>query len=192
VLTQRPNPKFNDTQHYMKLKWNLYRCKQAARNWFWHLTGGLLKLGFIQSKTDCVLVVYIDDCLIFTEHDDIINNLIAGLSKSFLLQDEGDVSAFLGVQIHKDPISKMIMLTQLSLIQQILHDVSITSQSNGKDTPANSILYADLQVQIVLRDGITDQLLASSIISPITHGQILVWPCTNVPDFFLTPKQYMT
>jgi hypothetical protein len=44
-----------------------------------------------------------------------------------------------------------------------------------------------LQVQIVLRDGITDQLLANSIISPITHGQILVWPCTNVPDFVLTP-----
>jgi hypothetical protein len=37
----------------------------------------------------------------------------------------------------------MIMLTQLSLIQQILHDVDITSQSNGKNTPADSILYVD-------------------------------------------------
>ncbi len=50
VLLQHSNPKYNYTQHYMKLKRNLYGCKQAARNWSWHLTDGLLKLRFIQSK----------------------------------------------------------------------------------------------------------------------------------------------
>ncbi len=47
-------------------------------------------------------MVYVDDCLIFSKSDAVITDLIQSLSTSFLLQDEGDVSAFLGVQIQKD------------------------------------------------------------------------------------------
>jgi len=86
----------------------------------------------------------VDDCLIFAQHDATINALIKALSAGFLLQDEGDVNAFLGVQIRRDASTKSITLTQPSLIQQILQDVGIRGQSNGKDTPADSILYADL------------------------------------------------
>jgi hypothetical protein len=104
----------------MKLKRNLYGCKQAAHNWFKHLTKELLRQGFKQSKTDmclflqkdCILVVYVDDCLLFAKDSTVIDNLIADFSKSFLLQDEGDVNAFLGVQITKDPIYKTITFTQ--------------------------------------------------------------------------------
>jgi hypothetical protein len=104
VLRQHDNPKFNDVHHYMKLKQNLYGCKQAAHNWFKHLTQGLLKRGFIQSKTDqclflrkdCILVVYVDNCLIFAKNSTIIDKLIQDLSNSFLIPDEGDVSASLG------------------------------------------------------------------------------------------------
>jgi hypothetical protein len=92
---------------------------------------------------DCILVIYVDDCLIFAEHDHTVDSLIQALSKSYLLQDEGDVNAFLGVQIVKDPRTKNITLSQPSLIQQILHDVGITNVSNGKETPVDAILYAD-------------------------------------------------
>ncbi len=111
----------------------------------------MLKLGFRQLATDkclflrddCILVVYVDDCLIFAQHDDTINALIKALSADFLLQDEGDVNAFLGVQINKDVSTKSITLTQPALIQQILQDVGIRGESKGKDTPVDSILYAD-------------------------------------------------
>ncbi len=150
-LTQHDDPKFNDTTHYFKLKRNLYGCKQAARNWFKHLTNGLLNQGFTQSKTDCclflrhdcILVVYVDDCLIFARSDDTISSLIQSLSSTFLLQDEGDVSAFLGVQIAKNPLTKTITLTQPGLIQQIINDVGITKFAKGKDTPVDSILHSD-------------------------------------------------
>ncbi len=83
-----------------------------------HLTKGLLKLGFRQSAIDkclflrnyCILVVYVDDCLIFAQHDDTINALIKALSADFLLQDEGDVNTFLGVQIHKMNPPKLSLL----------------------------------------------------------------------------------
>jgi len=152
-LTQHQNPKHNNLLHYLKRKRNLYGCKQVAWNWFKHLTTGLLKQGFIQSKTDsclflrkdCILVVYVDDCLIIAKEDWIIDELIHQLSTQFLLQDEGDVSAFLGVQISKDNITKTITFTQPNLIRQILHDVGLTQTSNSKDTdtPTDSILYDD-------------------------------------------------
>jgi len=101
------------------------------------LTKGLLKLGFRQSAIDkclflrnyCILVVYVDDCLIFAQHDDTINALIKALSADFLLQDEGDVNTFLGVQIHKDESTKTITLMQPSLIQQVLQDGRSNSRS---------------------------------------------------------------
>jgi hypothetical protein len=62
-LTQHENPKFNDVSHYMKLKRNLYGCKQAAHNWFKHLTKGLLRHGFMQSNTDTCLFLR-KDCIL--------------------------------------------------------------------------------------------------------------------------------
>jgi hypothetical protein len=77
--------------------------------------------------------------LIFAKEDRVINKLINRLSTQFLLQDEGDVSAFLGVQISKDNSAKTITFTQPNLIRQILHDVGLTQTSNSKDTPTDSI-----------------------------------------------------
>jgi hypothetical protein len=150
-LAQHDDPKYNDLSHYLKLKRNLYGCKQAACNWFKHLTNGLLNQGFTQTKTDsclilqkdCILVVYVDDCLIFSQSDTVINDLITALSSSFLLEDKGDVSAFLGVQITKDPTTKTISLTQPGLIQQVINNICMNKFAKGKDTPVDSILHSD-------------------------------------------------
>jgi hypothetical protein len=149
TLMQHSNPKYQDKAHYLKLKKNLYGCKQAARNWFKKLSKGLIKQGFIQFKTgtclflcdDCVIVIYVDDCLFFSPKATTIDYVIQNLSKTFKLKDEGDVSAFLGVQITKDPTKKTITFTQPGLISQIIKDVGITLSSKGKDTPSDSILH---------------------------------------------------
>ena len=106
------------TSYYLPVKHNLQGCRQAARNWFKHLTTGLLAQGFTQSKIDsCLflqhdstLVVYMDDCLTFSKENKTSDQLIQSLSKIFLLQDEGDVSTFLGIQIKKDSTTKTIIL----------------------------------------------------------------------------------
>jgi hypothetical protein len=90
------------------------------------------------------IVVYVDNCLLSTKDSAVIDRIIADLTKSFLLQDEGDdVNAFLGVQIHKDPVTKTITFTQPNLIQKVLRDMGILSSSTTKEAPADSILYAD-------------------------------------------------
>jgi len=54
-LTPHLDPTHNDTTHYIRLKRNLYGCRQAARNWFAYLTKGLLAHGFIQcSREPCL------------------------------------------------------------------------------------------------------------------------------------------
>jgi hypothetical protein len=150
-LTQHSDPKFHDTSHHIKLLKNLYGCKQAARNWFQFLKQGLLREGFTQSKTDpclylrnnCILVVYTDDCLIFSPSDSIIDDLIKNLSDTYLLEDQGDVQDYLGIHIFKDPSTKSISMTQTGLIESVIKDVGLTSHSNTKTTPADSILYPD-------------------------------------------------
>jgi hypothetical protein len=108
-------------------------------------------------QNDCIFVAYVDDCLIFAGKEDVINKLIADLSKNFLLQDEGDVNAFIGVQIHKDPGSKTITLSQPSLIQQVIRDVGITHQNNGKLLWLIPFCMQILQTQTELKNGIIGQ-----------------------------------
>jgi hypothetical protein len=72
-----------------------------------------------------------------------VTQLIKCLSKTFLLQDEGDVSAFLGVQNSKNPTTKTTTLTQPGLIQQIINEIGLGKFAKGKDTPVDSILHSD-------------------------------------------------
>ena len=63
------------------------------------LKQGLLERRFCQSTidpclflwSDCLLVVYVDDCLIFSKEGSILDNLIASLQQEFILTVEGDV-----------------------------------------------------------------------------------------------------
>jgi len=83
-FVQHSDPTYNDKTHYIQLRRNLYGCKQAARNWFKHLTQGLLWEGFKQSvvdpclflKSDCILIVYTDNCIIFSREDATIDALL--------------------------------------------------------------------------------------------------------------------
>jgi histone deacetylase 1/2 len=84
-----------------------------------------------------------DDCLLFAPEQMMLDNVISDLSKRYILQNEGDVSAYLGIQVTKDPKAKTITLSQPGLIKQLIQDIDLDGLSNGKDTPADGILYAD-------------------------------------------------
>jgi hypothetical protein len=72
-----------------------------VHNWFYHLTQGLLQEGFKQSmvdpclflKSNCILIIYTDDRIIFSQKDATIDALLCNLSQNFLLEDQG--SAFM-------------------------------------------------------------------------------------------------
>jgi hypothetical protein len=130
-LQQHHNPKHNDTTHYLKLKNNLYGCKQATHNWFKLFIEGLRNLGFTQSSTDkclflcndCIIVIYVDNFLFFSPSSGTIDAVKTSLSKIFKLKDEGNMLAFLGIQITKDSKQKTMSFAQPGFIVQIIKDV---------------------------------------------------------------------
>jgi hypothetical protein len=74
-------------KYVLKLVKNLYGLKDAGRTWFEHLKQGLEDLDFTSSqvdpcifyKTNCIIIVYVDDCLIFADKKETADNVIAGL-----------------------------------------------------------------------------------------------------------------
>ena len=132
-------------QFVLRLRKNLYGLRQAAMNWFEHLKAGLLTRGFRQSevdpclfiKDDMILLVYVDDTLIFAKHQNTIECLITSLRSEFDLTDEGDnVKQFLGVKISHNQ-DGAIEMTQPHLIQQIIKQLGLNGDCKMHDTPAD-------------------------------------------------------
>ena len=155
--TQQLHPNTNDPtscdmQHCIRLKRNLYGVKQATWNWYLHLKQGLISHGFIQSNInpclfiwqDCILVVYTDDCLMFAWDETTIDDLYKCLLIEFLLQDGGNISGYISIQItHTTELdgSITITMTQPGLIDQILVDVGLTGKKvTQKYMPATQVL----------------------------------------------------
>jgi hypothetical protein len=87
------------------------------------------------------MVVYTDACLVFARDDNVINTLIDKLSATYLLEDQGDVNDYLGINIVKDPTTKTIRMMQSGLIESIISDVNLDTYSKTINTPSDSILH---------------------------------------------------
>ncbi len=94
----------------LRLNKSLYGLKQAGYNWFAKLSNGLQDRRFLQSNIDpclffgpgCIILTYVDDCIIIGNMSDRINKLVQSLhegDENFVLQDEGLIDEYLGVKI---------------------------------------------------------------------------------------------
>jgi histone deacetylase 1/2 len=143
-------------KYVLKLEKNLYGLKQAAHNWYEHLKQGLINRDFKQSssdpclylKDDAIILVYCDDCIIFSKKKSVIEQIIKSLKEGpeqYVLTDEGDVNKYLGVEItdHKNGTYE---LSQPYLIERLLSVVKIDETVNAKPTPATTpLLHKDLE-----------------------------------------------
>jgi len=96
--------------YVLRLNKSLNGLKQAGYNWFAKLSNGLQDRCFVQSNIDpcvffnhnCIVLTYVDDCIIIGDIHDRINLLIQSLHKgeeNFVLQDEGSIDKYLRVEI---------------------------------------------------------------------------------------------
>jgi hypothetical protein len=149
ALYQHPDPKFRDNTHYIKLEKSLYGIKKAAHTWFHHLEPGLHKLGFKASEVDpclfyrhdCIIALYVDDCLIFSPSATVVTDVIAALEVNYHIGDQGTVQDFLGVHI-TELTPGNLQFTQPALIHSILQDLNLVP-CHPKYTPAISVLHPD-------------------------------------------------
>ena len=132
-----------DTKHYaLKLNKNVYGLKQASHNWWEMLSTGLKIRKFHQSpidpclfiRTDCIVIVYVDDTLIFAKDNNTIQSVIDSLSQDFELTDEGTMENFLGCNINKGKNGE-ILLTQPGIKERILNILHLTEECKRHSIP---------------------------------------------------------
>ena len=58
---------------------------------------------YIFVRNGCIVICYIDDCYILSKYKETIDALLKNLSKTFKLNNEGDVKSYIGMNVRKDP-----------------------------------------------------------------------------------------
>jgi hypothetical protein len=145
------NNKNTNSTYTLRIKCNMCGLKQAGNNWCDTLKASLISLGFHQSAHDpclfirnnCLILVYVDDCLIYGKDDLVLDQVIASLKSVFVLTSQGTVGPYPGIDIQKTT-QGFIELTQTGLFKKIISACGLQDQSAEHTVPANVILTADL------------------------------------------------
>lgn len=148
----------------LKLKKNLYGGRNSGLLWYLHLTEALTNLGYKKSKfDDCVwykggliFAFYVDDGIFYHKDKKMIDKAIKELQiakktkKKLVLEDQGDVTDYLGLNFEKTKDGK-IKMTQPHLIDQILEEVNLHDKTFSKPIPASptKILHRDPNQKII-------------------------------------------
>ena len=117
--------------HVCQVHKALNGLKQAAREWQTYLRKLLAKCGLVPSKVDqniyfrqsepfLAIGVYVDDLLVVGATLIDIDSLLKQLNQEIIVNDLGNASLFLGIEIHRDRSNRSITLSQASYIQKIL------------------------------------------------------------------------
>lgn len=142
------NHKASDRSHVVKLLKNLYGLKQAGYNWYNTLTDELLKTGFKQSSVDkclfirhdCIIIVYVDDCLLFSPTDSVLDDMISFLNKHFKITSSTPIETYLGLEVSCNADGS-IVLQQPGLTDKVIRLCGLEDESNEHLTPADKILH---------------------------------------------------
>jgi len=142
VFSPDPTPGNSDT-YILLISKNLHGLQQAGNNWFDKLHDSLLSRGFRQSsidpclfiQKDLILILYVDDCLLFAKEDATLEHFITSLQSEFNLTCAGDVGEFFGIQFTRT-LNGNLELTQLGVIAKIVKEYGLDAESKRHNTPA--------------------------------------------------------
>lgn len=140
----------NGNTHVLKLLKNIYGGKNSGLVWMNYLKEGLENIGFVQSSVDsCVFYrgeviffYYVDDGIFVGNSKGEIDKAIRDLKNrkkaknKYDIDDQGDITDYLGINFDADSVDGNIQMTQPHLIDQIVSEVGITAKEPGKTTPA--------------------------------------------------------
>ena len=83
---------------------------------------------------NCFVLVYVDDCLVFSRDQQVIDEFFSNLGTKYTITDEGEVAKYLGVDVRR-PNDHIYELRQPYLIQRIIETLGL-NDSNEHLVPA--------------------------------------------------------
>lgn len=137
----------------VRLLKSLYGLRQAPKLWYKYLFEKLKKLGFIRSSTsdclfllsardDVVLLVYVDDVLLFGLGED-VERVSKRLSEIFTVTDLGRCSHFLGVKV--DYRNDGVFMSQSAYVHKIIETANMSNAKFTKNPlPLSHTLYEEV------------------------------------------------
>ncbi|OWZ09396.1 polyprotein [Phytophthora megakarya] len=117
-----------------RLRKALYGLKQASRSWYENLRRFLESQGFYQGEADyclfskgsaddddlMIVLVYVDDMLVFATHDEDLALFKAAMEAAYEVNDFEDASYFLGLELQWSPSGDEVTIGQQKYAKTIL------------------------------------------------------------------------
>lgn len=93
---------------------------------------------FIQD--DCIIVVYVDDCLLFSKLDDVLDKMISYLGQTFKITTTANLETYRGLEVTQND-NGTTTLRQPGLIDKVIRICGLETKSNTHLMPADKILH---------------------------------------------------
>lgn len=145
IYMDQPEGFSNGTDQVCRLNKAVYGLKQAGRTWNLKLNDALLKFGLKRSKMDpCVyynfeqklfVAIYVDDFLIFFQHDQDLNRMKSNLHDAFHMKEIGEARECLGMRIKRG--QDEIEIDQTPYIEQLVVKFGVENEKTSK-TPGDA------------------------------------------------------
>jgi hypothetical protein len=165
-----------------KLKCSLYGLKQAPRVWFDKFRSTLMGFSFTQSQYDSslflqkrsmgivVLLVYVDDIVITGSDLAAISTIQTLLHSTFHMKDLGQLTYFLGLEVHHQPHG--LFLHQHKYSQELVQLAGLTN-TTSVDTPMElNVKYRRDEGELIDDPTTYRKLVGSLIYLTITRPDI--------------------
>ncbi|UYV60584.1 hypothetical protein LAZ67_1001594 [Cordylochernes scorpioides] len=161
------------TNEVCKLKKEIYGLKQAGRSWNTKIASTLIKNNFKQSIVDpCLftkneenhsiyLILYVDDMLLATDSEIIIQNTVKTLEKEFEIKNLGDPTQFIGIEISRNREGELL-LSQKNKIQELVERYNL-QEAKPTFTPMESG-YPGISDEKLLPNNVQYQQLIGSLL----------------------------
>ena len=145
------------------LKKALYGLKQSPRVWQTKLQDLLKDLGYqpltsnsavyINLKKKLFIITFVDDCIIIGLNKKNIKALKAQLGLKYVIKDQGPASYFLGVEILRDKVNRLLYLSQRNYISEVLKHFNFNNSKSIK-VPLQPGLIKDVNNEFTALKGV--------------------------------------
>ncbi|UYV83153.1 hypothetical protein LAZ67_23000010 [Cordylochernes scorpioides] len=164
---------YKQTNEVCKLKKAIYGLKQAGRSWNTKIASTLIKNNFKQSIVDpCLftkneenhsiyLILYVDDMLLASDSEIIIQNTVKTLEKEFEIKNLGDPTQFIGIDISRNREGELL-LSQKNKIQELVERYNL-QEAKPTLTPMESG-YPGISDEKLLPNNVQYQQLIGSLL----------------------------